>query len=152
MNTDAVAPTQKNPPQSAAADAPQSAGGVVSAKPRLPPVIYLPGRRDVPDGHHEFLMAGLLPGSAAGFGVSIAHAGLSITVFAAGMIIGAPAMTLATLRLPRRVTLTFALTVCAAGHVIVAVTSSFAVLLAARFLTALGMGRGTRPGRRSSKP
>ena len=41
MNTDAVAPTQKNPPQSAAADAPQSAGGVVSAKPQLPPVIYL---------------------------------------------------------------------------------------------------------------
>jgi predicted MFS family arabinose efflux permease len=140
MSTDTVAPTVKNPPQPAAVDAPQSVGGVVSAKPRLSPVIYLLAAGTFLMGTTEFLMAGLLPGIADGFGVSIAHAGLSITVFAAGMIIGAPVMTLATLRLPRRVTLTLALTVFAAGHVIVAVTSSFAVLLAARFLTALATG------------
>jgi DHA1 family inner membrane transport protein len=91
-------------------------------------------------GTTEFLIAGLLPGIAADFGVSTAHAGLSITVFAAGMVVGAPAMTLLTLRLPRRVTLTLALAVFAAGHVIVAVTGSFAVFLAARFLTALATG------------
>jgi predicted MFS family arabinose efflux permease len=113
---------------------------VISRHPTLPPVTYLLAAGTFLMGTTEFLLAGLLPGIAASFGVSIAHAGLSITVFAAGMIVGAPAITLATLRLPRRVTLTLALTIFAAGHVIVAVTNSFTVLLAARFLTALATG------------
>src|SRR3954447_9837458 len=53
------------------------------------------------------------------------------------MIVGAPLMTL---RLPRRRTPMLALAVFAAGHVVVALGSSFAVLLAARFLTALATG------------
>jgi DHA1 family inner membrane transport protein len=61
-------------------------------------------------------------------------------VFAAGMIVGAPLMAMATLRLPRRRTLILALAVFAAGHVIVALGSSFPLLLAARFLTALATG------------
>lgn len=44
------------------------------------------------------------------------------------------------MRLPRRLTLMLALTVFAVGHVIVAVTSSFAILLAARRLTAFATG------------
>ena len=53
-----------------------------------------------------------------------------ITVFAVGMIVGAPMMAMLTLRLPRRLTLMLALAVFAVGHVIVALGSSFAVLLA----------------------
>jgi DHA1 family inner membrane transport protein len=45
-----------------------------------------------------------------------------------------------TLRLPRRLTLILALAVFAAGHVIAALGSGFALLLAARFLTALATG------------
>lgn len=76
---------------------------------RLPSVTYLLAAGTFLMGTTEFLMAGLLPGIAAGFGVSVARAGVSITVFAA-------------------------------GHVVGAVTSSIAVLLAARFLTALATG------------
>jgi threonine dehydrogenase-like Zn-dependent dehydrogenase len=65
----------------------------------------------------------------------VAQSGLLITIFAVGMIVGAPLMTMLTLRLPRRLTLMLALAVFAAGHVIVALGSSFTVLLAARFLT-----------------
>jgi DHA1 family inner membrane transport protein len=88
----------------------------------------------------EFVIAGLLPEMASDFGVSLPRAGLLITAFAVGMIVGAPAMALATLRLPRRATLVLALVVFAAGHVIAALDSSFLVVIAARMLTALATG------------
>src|SRR3954462_12152903 len=53
----------------------------------------------------EYVIAGLLPELSSAFGVSLSQAGLLITAFAVGMIVGAPAMAIATLRLPRRATL-----------------------------------------------
>lgn len=88
----------------------------------------------------EFLVAGLLPQVASDFHVDIPQAGLSITVFAIGMIIGSPTMVLLTLRLPRRRTLTLALVIFAIGHVISALSLQFGVLLGARFLTAIATG------------
>lgn len=88
----------------------------------------------------EYIIAGLLAEIAADFGVTLAQAGLLITVFAIGMIIGAPVMAIATLRLPRRLTLVLALLVFAAGHVLAAVSESFEVALIARAVTALATG------------
>jgi predicted MFS family arabinose efflux permease len=88
----------------------------------------------------EFVIAGILPEMAGDLAISIAQAGLLITVFAFGMIIGAPAMTLLTLRLSKRLTLILALAVFAIGHVVVALGSDFSVLLVARFVTALATG------------
>src|SRR3954451_13394676 len=56
------------------------------------------------------------------------------------MILGAPVMALATLRLPKRATLVLALATFAAGHVIAAFSGSFEVLLTARVLTAVVTG------------
>ena len=88
----------------------------------------------------EFVIAGILPEMAGDLAISIAQAGLLITVFAFGMIIGAPAMTLLTLRLSKRLTLILALAVFAIGHVVVALGSDFSVLLVARFVAALATG------------
>ena len=88
----------------------------------------------------EFVIAGILPEMAADLQISLAQAGLLITVFAFGMIIGAPAMTLLTLRLSKRLTLILALAVFAIGHVVVALGTDFTVLLVARFVTALATG------------
>ncbi|MFE2943125.1 MFS transporter [Streptomyces sp. NPDC059255] len=66
-------------------------------------------------GTTEFVIAGLLPEMAGDFGVSVSHAGLLITAFAIGMIVGGPVMAMATLRLPRRHTVVLALTVFGAG-------------------------------------
>ena len=109
-------------------------------KARLPLVTYALAAGTFLMGTTEFVLAGLLPEVAADYGQSVAHAGLAITVFAVGMIVGAPSMALLTLRLPRRLTLTLALAVFAAGHVIVALTASFTLMLAARFLTAVATG------------
>lgn len=72
----------------------------------------------------EFIVAGILTQLAADLDISVSQAGLLITVFAAGMVIGAPLMALLTLRLPRRLTLLLALAVFAAGHVVVALGSN----------------------------
>jgi DHA1 family inner membrane transport protein len=91
-------------------------------------------------GTTEFVIAGLLPEIADDLAVSVSHAGLLITAFAAGMIVGAPVMAIATLRLPRRSMLVLSLTVFALGHVVAALSPSFALVLAARVVTALATG------------
>src|SRR4051812_13087480 len=88
----------------------------------------------------EFLIAGLLPQMADDFGVRPSQIGLLITAFAVGMILGAPLMALATLRLPKRATLVLALTTFAAAHVIAALSGSFELLFAARVLTGVVTG------------
>src|SRR3954449_3044257 len=88
----------------------------------------------------EFLIAGLLPQMADDFGVRPSQIGLLITAFAIGMILGAPVMAVATLRLPKRATLVLALATFAAGHVIAALSGSFELLFAARVLTGVVTG------------
>lgn len=88
----------------------------------------------------EFVIAGILPEVAADLHVPLGRAGLLITVFAVGMIVGSPAMTLLTIRLPERLALLLALALFVAGHVVVALAGDFAVMLAARLLTAVATG------------
>lgn len=107
---------------------------------RLPFVTYVLSAGVFLMGTTEFIVAGILPEIAEDLSVPVSDAGLMITVFAVGMIVGTPAMAALTLRLPRRVTLTLALLVFALGHVTVAVTSVLPLILAARFLTALATG------------
>lgn len=107
---------------------------------RLPRVVYILAMGTFLMLTTEFLVAGILPEMADGLGVSISRAGLMITVFAIGMVVGAPVMAMLTLRLPQRKTLVLALIFFAAGHVVVASTSDFQVLLGARFVTALATG------------
>ena len=87
---------------------------------RLPALVYVVAAGIFLMGTTEFMLAGLLPDVAADLGVDVTRAGLLITAFAVGMIIGPPIMALATLRLPARATLLGALAVCAVGHVIAA--------------------------------
>lgn len=88
----------------------------------------------------EFVVAGILPEIATDLRISLAEAGSLITVFAIGMIIGAPLLTMLTMRLSKRLTLVLALVVFVVGHIVVALGSDFVILMAARFVTALATG------------
>lgn len=88
----------------------------------------------------EFVVAGILPEIAGDLGISLAQAGSLITGFAVGMVIGAPGMTLLTVRVSPRLTLVAALGVFVLGHVVVALGSGLGTLLIARFVTALATG------------
>ncbi|MGV9418205.1 MFS transporter [Streptomyces sp. NPDC003674] len=115
-----------------------SAAGAREGK--LPFVVWVLAAGTFLMGTTEFVVAGLLPQIAGDLGTSVSHAGLLITAFAIGMIVGGPTMALATLRLPRRLTLLSALAVFALGHVVAALSSSFTVVLTARVVTALATG------------
>src|SRR3954471_5659902 len=88
----------------------------------------------------EFMIAGLLPQMADDFGVRASQIGLLITAFAFGMILGAPVMALATLRLPKRATLVLALATFAAAHIIAALSGALELLFAARVVTGVVTG------------
>jgi DHA1 family inner membrane transport protein len=107
---------------------------------RLPLVVYVLALGTFLMLTSEFVVAGILPEMAADLEISLAQAGSLITVFAIGMIVGAPLMTMLTMRLSKRLTLTLALVVFVAGHVVVALGSDFAILMIARFVTALATG------------
>lgn len=111
-----------------------------AARNRLPVLVYVLAAGIFLMGTTEFMIAGLLPDVAADLGVDIGRAGLLVTAFAVGMIIGPPVMALATLRLPARATLIGALAVFAVGHVVAAVSDSFTVITVSRVVTALATG------------
>lgn len=111
-----------------------------TAVSRLPLLIYVLAAGVFLMGTTEFIVAGILPEIATDIGVGVADAGLMITVFAIGMIVGTPLMAIALLKLQRRLALSLSLVVFAVGHVVVALTSSFPLILGMRFVTALATG------------
>lgn len=112
----------------------------VTTKFRNPLVTYVLAGGTFLMGTTEFIVAGLLPTIAADLGVTVADAGLMITVFAIGMVVGTPVITVLMLRISRRTALCLSLVIFAIGHVIVATTSDFTLVLGARVGTALATG------------
>ncbi|GAA0214184.1 MFS transporter [Actinomadura nitritigenes] len=103
----------------------------------MPLAVYVLGLAVFAQGTSEFMLSGLLPGIAAGLHVSVPAAGLLTSAFAIGMAVGAPAMSLLARRWPRRRALLAFLSAFVAAHVLGAVTTSYAVLLATRVAAAL---------------
>lgn len=91
-------------------------------------------------GVTEFAPMGLLPVIAGDLGVSIPNAGLLISAYALGVMIGAPLMTLTTGRMPRRTLLIVLAAIFTLGNLLAAVSGSYGMLLAARVLTSLNHG------------
>jgi DHA1 family chloramphenicol resistance protein-like MFS transporter len=102
----------------------------------MPPVVYILGLAIFAQGTSELMIAGLLPQIAGGLHVSIPKAGLLISGFAVGMIIGAPSLTIATRRLPRRPVLLAFIAAFVAMHVIGALAPDYTVLLVSRMAAA----------------
>jgi DHA1 family inner membrane transport protein len=91
-------------------------------------------------GVTEFAPMGLLPVIADDLGVSIPAAGLLISAYALGVMIGAPLMTLTTGRVPRRTLLIGLAGIFTLGNLLAAVSDSYGMLLAARVLTSFNHG------------
>ncbi len=88
-------------------------------------------------GTSEFMLAGLVPDISTYFGVSVGTAGLLTSAFAAGMVIGAPAMAALTRRLPMKATLLGCVVVFALSHVVGALTPDFTILFITRVIAAI---------------
>ncbi len=91
-------------------------------------------------GVTEFAPMGLLPVIAGDLGVSIPAAGLLISAYALGVVLGVPVMTLTTGRVPRRTLLIALAGIFTLGNLLAAVSGSYGMLLAARVLTSFNHG------------
>lgn len=91
-------------------------------------------------GVTEFAPMGLLPVIAADLNVSIPAAGLLISAYALGVMIGAPLMILTTGRVPRRALLIGLMAIFTVGNALSALADSYGLLVAARVVTALNHG------------
>ncbi|PRZ40788.1 DHA1 family chloramphenicol resistance protein-like MFS transporter [Antricoccus suffuscus] len=107
---------------------------------RIPPAVFALAAGVVAVGTSEFLVAGLLPQIASDTAVSIPQAGALISAFAIGMVLGAPIMAVATLRLPRKATLFAMLGVFVAAHALSLVVTSFTMLVILRVIAAAATG------------
>ncbi|WP_138466219.1 MFS transporter [Poseidonocella sp. HB161398] len=91
-------------------------------------------------GTTEFSPMGLLPVIAEGVDVSIPKAGLLVSAYAAGVMAGAPFMTLIFARFGRRAALMSLMAIFTLGNVMAALAPSYGTLLAARIVTSLNHG------------
>lgn len=107
-------------------------------KPNLPILALAVGAFGI--GVTEFAPMGMLPIIASDLGVSIPIAGLLISAYAFGVVLGAPLMTLTTGRVPRRTLLIGLMAIFTLGNLLAAVSTSYGMLLAARLVTSLNHG------------
>ena len=91
-------------------------------------------------GTTEFSPMGLLPVIAEGVNVSIPTAGLLVSAYAIGVMIGAPVMTLAFSRFGKRTALMLLMGIFTIGNLLSALSPDYWTLLAARLVTSLNHG------------
>ncbi|HJF34273.1 MAG TPA: MFS transporter [Sporosarcina psychrophila] len=91
-------------------------------------------------GTTEFISVGLLPLISQDLDISVTTAGLTVSLYALGVMIGAPVLTSVTSRMPRKSLLLWIMVVFIIGNGIAASATSIAVLLAARVISAFAHG------------
>jgi len=91
-------------------------------------------------GTTEFVSVGLLPTIAADFRITLPSAGMIVSIYALGVTFGAPVLTALTGRFPRKALLLSLMLLFIAGNLLAAFSSSFALLLIGRVLTAFAHG------------
>ncbi|MGK9171838.1 MFS transporter [Yokenella regensburgei] len=91
-------------------------------------------------GTTEFSPMGLLPVIARGVDVSIPAAGMLISAYAIGVMVGAPLMTLLLSHRARRNALIFLMAIFTLGNVLSAIAPDYTTLMLSRIITSLNHG------------
>ncbi|RDG35962.1 MFS transporter [Streptomyces corynorhini] len=91
-------------------------------------------------GTTEFVIMGLLPQVAAEYGVTIPAAGLLVTGYALGVVVGAPLMTALGTRIPRKRMLMLLMGLFVVGNTLSALAPGFGLMLAGRVVASLAHG------------
>ncbi|WP_280184212.1 Cmx/CmrA family chloramphenicol efflux MFS transporter [Nocardia cyriacigeorgica] len=103
----------------------------------MPLVVFVLAAAVFAQGTSEFMLSGLLEPIAADLAVPIGSAGLLTSLFAVGMIVGAPVMAATARRWPVRHSLAGFLALFLTAHIVGALTTDFAVLLGTRLVAAV---------------
>lgn len=91
-------------------------------------------------GSTEFISVGLLPMIVKSFNISLSQAGLTVSLYALGVTIGAPLLTILTGKWSRHSLILGIMTLFIIGNLLAAFAPFFAILLLGRILAALAHG------------
>ena len=91
-------------------------------------------------GVTEFVIMGLLPDMSVDLGVTLQAAGLLISGYAMGVVVGAPVLTVLTRHWPRKAVLLGLMLIFTLGNAACAIAPNYGFLMAARVLTAFAHG------------
>ncbi|WP_447042687.1 MFS transporter [Vreelandella sp. H-I2] len=91
-------------------------------------------------GTTEFVIMGVLEQVAADLDVSIRQAGLLISGYALGVFVGAPLLTIASARWPRKKVLVALMVIFTLGNLACALAPNYSMLMVARVVTSLAHG------------
>lgn len=91
-------------------------------------------------GSTEFISVGLLPLIVSDLGVTLSNASLTVSLYAIGVTIGAPVMTVLTSKFSRKNVLLLVMVVFIIGNLIAALSPTFTILLVGRVVSALAHG------------
>lgn len=83
----------------------------------------------------EFMVSGMMPELASAFGVSVPAIGYLISIYAAGMVIGGPVLTVALLRLRKKSALLLVAGIFLAGQILASLAWTYPVMFVARGIT-----------------
>ncbi|HEV7275173.1 MAG TPA: MFS transporter [Devosiaceae bacterium] len=106
----------------------------------MPLAIYAMALAAFAIGSAEFIVSGILPPLATDLAVSIPAAGMLVTVYAIGVAIGGPVLTVMAARYSPRSIIIAALILFALAQVLCAVAPGYQLLLVARLIAACGHG------------
>ena len=113
---------------------------MMASRSRMPPALYALAAGAFGIGTTEFVIMGLLLQVGADLHVSIGAAGMLISGYALGVFVGAPLLTAASARLPRKTVLLGLMAIFTLGNLGCALAPSYGVLMAARIVTSLAHG------------
>ncbi|WP_279263219.1 MFS transporter [Enterococcus durans] len=91
-------------------------------------------------GSTEFISVGLMPLIVNSFHVTLAQAGLTVSLYAIGVTIGAPLLTILTGKWNRKYLMIVIMLLFIIGNLVAAFALSFSMLLAGRIISALAHG------------
>lgn len=91
-------------------------------------------------GTTEFISVGLLPLIANDLHISVSTAGLTVTIYALGVMFGAPILTSLTSAISRKTLLLAIMVIFIAGNTLASLSTGITVLLIARVISALAHG------------
>lgn len=88
----------------------------------------------------EYVIMGLLPEVAADLNVSIPKAGVLVSGYAMGVVVGAPTLAILTSKIKRKPTLLFLICLFIIGNILCAIAPTYNLLMGARIIAALCHG------------
>ncbi|MCM2477522.1 MFS transporter [Rhizobium sp. CG5] len=106
----------------------------------MPPVIYIFSLCAFAVGFTEFITIGLVSAMASDLQVDVTRIGLTVTTYAAGVVVGAPVLTALASGLSRKRLILIAMLVFSAGNLIAGLSESLMPLLIARLLSGMAHG------------